>query len=166
VQLNRPLAGESLHRKGVLASAGLGVAGGATALALVLTSASAPAFAVTVNHNGTVTVAIRSTTAIAGVNGKLHQLGIKAQVMATAPADCQPQAVAEQSASGGPDPTEPTGSGNTTWTFNPSAVGRKQSLVLTPAVARKRGISGSGGDNGGSIWTCTSQAVAEQSAQR
>jgi hypothetical protein len=168
VQLNRPPARHSLRRPRVVAVAALGVAGVASALALVLSSVSAPpAFAVTLNHNGTVTVAVRSAKAIAGANERLSQLGIKARVMAAAPAGCQSQAVAEESAGGGPNPTEPIGNGGTTWTFNPSAVGRNQSLVLTPPATGSTGIagnSGSGSPDGSSIWTCTSSAVAEQSA--
>ena len=58
-------------------------------MALVLSSASAPpAFAVTRNQNGTVTVTIRGDSGIAGANATLHELGIRARLMANAPAGC------------------------------------------------------------------------------
>lgn len=158
-QLKRSPAGHGIRRPLVVSGAGLGLAGGATALALALSAASAPpAFAVTRNQNGTVTVTLSSASAIAGVNAKLHQLGIRAEVMAQAPVSCQAESV--QTPTGvGPTPgpgTTPgpgsTGSANTTfaqWTFNQSATAGSQSVVLTPPPANNNVATATG-----EVWTC------------
>ena len=151
-QLNRPATGHPLRRPRLVGAAGFGLAGGATALALVLSATSAPAFAVTRNQNGTVTVTIRSASGIAGANAKLNQLGVRARVMAKAPAGCEPtQATAH---SGGvavqrftPLPGMGTATGQ--WTINPTAVATNQSLVLTPPPAGNSGTGNSGSGNSG-----------------
>lgn len=158
-QLNRPTTGHTLRRPRLVAGAGLSLAGGATALALVLTVTSAPpAFAVTRNQNGSVTVTIRSAAGIAGANAKLGQLGIRAQVAATAPAGCQlAHAAAEQAASqqtAARSVATPSGTGNAIaqWTVNPTAIAASQTVVLTPPAGNSgtssAGNSGTSGNSG------------------
>jgi hypothetical protein len=165
-QLRRPPTRQGFHRPRVAVGAGLGLAGGATALALVLSVASAPpAFAVTLNHNGTVTVTIRSASAIAGVNAKLHQLGIRAKVMAAAPVGCQALSVEVPTGTQNTYGTAgTTGTPSTTWaqwTFNQSAASGAQSVVLTPPSADNNLPTAD--QSSSSIWTCGG-AVAAQPA--
>ncbi len=138
-------------RRLVAAGAGLAVAGCATALALVLSATSAPAFAVTRNHDGTITVTIRSASGIAGANARLHQLGIRAQVMTQAPASCTNAVVHALPA------TRATGTATGQWTIKPSGNTVKHSLVLTPARGSNSGPkANSGPGGGGQVWICTS----------
>ena len=90
-QMSRPAAKYNRRaRPGLAAGAGLGLAAAGTALVLVLgATTSSPAFAVTRNHDGTVTVSVNSSSGIAGANAKLHQLGIRAEVMTQVPAGCR-----------------------------------------------------------------------------
>jgi hypothetical protein len=151
---NKLATGHALRTRELVAGAGLGLAGGITALALVLSATSTPAFAVTRNPNGTVTVTIRSASGIAGANAELHQLGIRAQVMATAPAGCRAiSATAQQAVPPGAPAqsvTLPRGTTNVIaqWTINPSALPARQSVVLTPPPAGNSGNSGATGNSG------------------
>jgi hypothetical protein len=157
-QLDRPATGHALPRPRLVAAAGLGLAGGVTAMVLVLGATSAPAFAVTRNQNGTVTVTIKSSNGIAGANAKLHQLGIRAQVMAKVPsgAGCEVALAAAQAAAQGVTPSTGSTTATAEWTINPSAIAKNQSLVLTPAAAGgNSGTTGNSGSGGaGQTWTC------------
>ena len=89
-QVRRAAARPSLRPR-VVAAGGLGLAGAGVGLALALgATTAAPAFAVARNHDGTVTVDILRSSGVAGANAKLHQLGIRAEVMSTPPAACSP----------------------------------------------------------------------------
>ena len=115
---------------------------------------SSPAFAVTRNHDGTVTVSVNSSSGIAGANAKLHQLGIRAEVMTQVPAGRRTPAAGQ----GAPAP--PQGIANAHWTINPRSVPAGQTLVLTPGPeASSPGPEPSSGINansgsGGQIWSC------------
>jgi hypothetical protein len=82
-RLGRPAAKSSRRaRPRVLAGTTLALAALGTALTLALSAAGTPpAFAVTRNHDGTVTVTIRTWSAIGRANGKLSQLGIRAEAV-------------------------------------------------------------------------------------
>lgn len=80
-QLNRPATGHRLRARGLVAGAGLGLAGGVMALALVLSASSAPAFAVTSNPSGTVTVTINQIAGVSGANTELAALGVSARAV-------------------------------------------------------------------------------------
>jgi hypothetical protein len=74
-----------------------GLAGAGVTVALVLGAASAsPAFAVTRHRDGTVTVWVKRSSGIAGANAKLHQLGIRAMVLAQASARCSDLPITQQ----------------------------------------------------------------------
>jgi len=80
-QLNSPASGHRLRRRGLVAGAGLGLAGGVTALAIILSATSTPAFAVTSNPNGTVTVTINQIAGVPGANTELAALGVSARAV-------------------------------------------------------------------------------------
>ena len=158
-------------RRRALASSTLGLVGLGTVLALVLgTGATSPAFAVTRNHDGTVTVSIERSSGIAGANGKLHQLGINARVLAQVPVGC-----GTSTSMGGHGAPAPSGGiANARWTINPSQVPAGHTLVLTPPPAGNSGSSGNTGTsgNGGSgglvsdcpIWSLSKLAPSTRPA--
>jgi hypothetical protein len=137
--VSRPAA-RHITRPRLLASTGLGVAGVSAVVALVLgTTTTSPAFAVTRNHDGTVTVRVLRSAGIAGANAKLHQLGIRAEVLPQAPLRCSGWvSIAGQ---GAPDPQRTLSHAN--WTIDPSNVPVGQTLALTPP----RGSAASSGQN-------------------
>jgi hypothetical protein len=134
-QISRPAAKHNRQaRLGLVAGAGLGLAGAGTTLALVLGAATTPpAFAVTSNHDGTVTVSVTGDSGIAGANAKMRRLGIRAQVVTQVQANCYPYTPV-----GAPAPSH--GIANAHWTINPRTVPVGRTLELTP---------------GGQVWSCS-----------
>jgi hypothetical protein len=101
----------------LVAGTSVGLAAIATAAALLFgASTSAPAFAVTRNPDGTVTVNLRQPSGIAGANGKLAAMGVRARIAAHA--KTPPKLVCP----GGAAPTI---------TFDPARIPRRQVLMIT-----------------------------------
>jgi hypothetical protein len=148
-QVRRAAARPSLRPR-VVAAGGLGLAGAGVGLALALgATTAAPAFAVTRNHDGTVTVDILRSSGVAGANAKLHQLGVRAEVMSKAPADCQVYAFAQVAA------TSSHQIANVHWTIDPRTIPAARTLVLTPASEGNSGNSG----NRGQVSSCPNNVM-------
>jgi hypothetical protein len=137
----------------LVAGTSLGLAGVGVAVALVLgATTTSPAFAVTRNHDGTVTISIRAASGIAGANARLHQLGIRAQVMQRAPAGWRCTSTVAQQGQGAPSPERYIA--NAHWTIDPRKVPRDRTLALTPPPAPPAGNGGNSGNSGsdGQVW--------------
>ena len=135
-------------RRRVLAGGTLGLAGICAAVLLALSATSPPpAFAVTRHRDGTVTISIMRASGIAGVNAKLHELGIRATVARQAPAYCQPARgqVAVPSGSAGA-----SAEASANWTIAPGSIPPGSQLVLTPPPAPPGTDSGNSGNSGNS----------------
>jgi len=147
-QVSRPAARNNRRaRPKLVVGAGLALAGAGAVLALVLgATTTSPAFAVTRNHDGTVTVSVNGYGGIAGANAKLHQLGIRAEVMTQMPSGC-----AVMRGSPAPSP----GIADAHWTISPGKIPAGRTLVLAPAAEANGGNSGSGGQ----IWSCPTGPV-------
>jgi hypothetical protein len=111
-------------RPRLIVGTSIGLAGAGTALAIAFSATTTPpAFAVTRNHDGTVTVTVTASSGVAGANAKLHQLGIRAKVMAQVPSGCAMH--------GSPAPSP--GITADRWTINPRKIPAGQTLMLTLA---------------------------------
>ena len=151
-----------------LVAGGVGLVGIGAVLTLVLGgTTTSPAFAVTRNHDGTVSVTIRRRAGIAGANAKLHELGIRAQVLPQVPVTCRDHL--PMAGRGAPAPQ-----GNFTnahWTINPRKVPAGHTLALTPATSGGSQVPVPGGksDNRtatGQTWTCPQQNLQGQGKPR
>ncbi len=132
-RLNRSTVRHAHRGPRLVAGTGLGLVGIGVALVLVLgATRTSPAFAVTPNHDGTVTISIKRLSGIAGANAKLHQLGIRAQVVPQAPVGCQPT-LDSTGGQGAPAPShEMQETASAHWTINPRQVPADSTLALTP----------------------------------
>ncbi len=166
-QMSTPTAKHPIWRgPRLVAGTSLGLAGVGAAVALVLgATTTSPAFAVTRNHDGTVTISIERASGIAGANAKLHQLGVRAQVMRQVPAGYRCTSTVVQQGQGAPESSRqlryiPIASAH--WTIDPKQVPVGQTLALTPPPAPpgqnsgNSGNSGSGGNHAsrGEVWAC------------
>ncbi|MGH8328766.1 MAG: hypothetical protein ACRET2_18605 [Steroidobacteraceae bacterium] len=154
-QVRMPTPRHRRSRPRLLAGSGLGLAGagGVAAILLAATPAS-PAFAVSRNHDGTVSISITRSSGVAGANAKLHQLGIRATVMAQAPSDCAPtlsHPTGTQSASA-PSLDTPE-IANSHWTIDPRRIPADSTLALTPPPV-PRGVQTGKSADSGQMWSC------------
>jgi hypothetical protein len=118
-----------------------GLAAMATAAAVVFGASTSPsAFAVTRNSDGTVTVNLTHPSGIAGANGKLAAMGVRAHI--AVPGKTPPALVC-------PGGTAPT------ITFDPASIPKSRELVIAPGQSSTGDAATLKGGSDGTVHTGT-----------